>query len=56
MKGHDILEDLGLRWTAPIPLREAVVGQDVPAARGLYRIRRVGLAGWITSARPEAER
>jgi hypothetical protein len=46
MKGHDILEDLGLRWTEPIPLREAVTGQDAPAARGLYRIRRVGLPAW----------
>jgi hypothetical protein len=40
------LGQLRLRWTNPIGLKSAVLGQGVPALPGLYRIRRIGLDGW----------
>jgi hypothetical protein len=41
-----LLEQLGIRWSPPVPLETAVRGQVVPSAPGLYRIRRVGLRWW----------
>jgi hypothetical protein len=40
------LEQLGIRWSAPAALETAVLGQNVPSAPGLYRVRRVGLGWW----------
>lgn len=43
---HHSLEQLGVRWSAPVGLETAVLGQGVPSASGLYRIRRLGLQWW----------
>lgn len=40
------LEQLGIRWSAPVRLKTAVLGQEAPSAPGLYRIRRVRLPWW----------
>jgi hypothetical protein len=46
MHSKQILDRLGLRWSRPIPLTDAVRGAGVPAQPGLYRIRRAGLPAW----------
>ena len=38
--------ELGIIWSDPVPLAEAVRGVSVPAVPGLYRIRRIGMEGW----------
>lgn len=38
--------ELGIGWSHPVPLTEAVCGAPVPAVAGLYRIRRIGMEGW----------
>ena len=38
--------ELGIGWSDPVPLTEAVCGAAVPAVAGLYRIRRIGMEGW----------
>jgi hypothetical protein len=39
------VEALGIRWTRPMSLTEAVRGAGVPVEGGLYRIRRVDIDG-----------
>ena len=46
MRSHNALEELGITWSAPVLLEDAVRGAGVPALPGLYRIRRVGLTHW----------
>jgi hypothetical protein len=46
MHDKDSAAELGLRWGRPVPLAEAVVGHEVPARAGLYRIRREKIEGW----------
>jgi len=43
---EEALEELGIAWSGPVPLEDAVRGAGVPALPGLYRIRRVGLTHW----------
>lgn len=38
--------ELGICWSDPVLLAEAVRGVAVPAVPGLYRIRRIGMEGW----------
>lgn len=42
----EMLKQLGVVWTHPLPLETAVRGQGVPPVPGLYRIRRVTFDGW----------
>jgi hypothetical protein len=37
---------LGIDWSDPVPLADAVRGVAVPPVRGLYRIKRIGTEGW----------
>ena len=46
MRSDLSVEALGIQWTRPMPLAEAVRGAGVPVEAGLYRIRRVGIDGW----------
>jgi hypothetical protein len=39
-------EELGIGWSDPVPLTEAIRGAPVPAVPGLYRIRRIGMKSW----------
>jgi hypothetical protein len=38
-------EELGIGWSDPVPLTEAIRGVPVPAVAGLYRIRRIDMEG-----------
>jgi hypothetical protein len=46
MSGLASDEELGIGWSDPDPLTEAVRGVSAPAVPGLYRIRRIGIEGW----------
>jgi hypothetical protein len=39
-------EELGIVWSDPVPVVDAVRGVAFPASPGLYRIRRIGMDGW----------
>lgn len=46
MNGLASDEEIGIAWSDPVPLAEAVRGISVPPVAGLYRIRRIGMDGW----------
>jgi hypothetical protein len=46
MRSDLSVEALGIQWTRPMPLTEAVRGAGVPVEADLYRIRRAGIEGW----------
>jgi len=46
MRSEQSIEAVGIQWTSPVPLEDAVRGAGAPVEAGLYRIRRDGVDGW----------